>query len=45
MAKQEMSLTEKIRARLNENSGKEIVKVFAEGEESFLQVMLNPGFH
>jgi hypothetical protein len=32
MAKQEMSLTEKIRARLNENSGKELVKVFGEGE-------------
>ncbi len=37
MAKQEMSLTEKIRARLNENSGKELVKVFGEGE-SLLQV-------
>ena len=37
MAKQEMSLTEKIRARLNENSGKELVKVFGEGD-SLLQV-------
>lgn len=37
MAKQEMSLTDKIRARLNENSGKELVKVFGEGE-SLLQV-------
>lgn len=37
MAKQEMSLTEKIRARLNENSGKELVKVFGEGD-TLLQV-------
>jgi RecA/RadA recombinase len=37
MTKQEMSLTEKIRARLNENSGKELVKVFGEGD-SLLQV-------
>jgi len=36
MAK-EMSLTDKIRSRLNENSGKELVKVFGEGE-SLLQV-------
>ena len=37
MAKQEVSLIEKIRARLNENSGKELVKVFGEGD-SLLQV-------
>ena len=37
MAKQEMSLVDKIRNRLNENSGKEITKAFSE-EDDLLQV-------
>src|SRR5665213_514437 len=37
MAKQEMSLVDKIRNRLNENAGKEMIKVFGE-DESLLQV-------
>lgn len=37
MAKQEMSLLDKIRSRLNENSGKELTKVFGE-EDDLLQV-------
>jgi RecA/RadA recombinase len=37
MAKQEMSLVDKIRNRLNENSGKELTKVFG-AEDDLLQV-------
>lgn len=37
MAKQEMSLVDKIRNRLNENAGKELVKVFGEND-TLLQV-------
>lgn len=37
MAKQEMSLVDKVRSRLNENSGKELTKVFGE-EDDLLQV-------
>jgi recombination protein RecA len=37
MAKEEMSLVDKIRNRLNENAGKELVKTFGE-EDSLLQV-------
>jgi len=37
MAKEQVSLVDKIRNRLNENAGKELVKVFGE-EESLLQV-------
>ena len=37
MAKEEISLVDRIRNRLNENSGKELVKTFGEGD-SLLQV-------
>src|SRR5277367_1311933 len=37
MAKQEISLIDKVRNRLNENSGKELTKVFGE-EDDLLQV-------
>lgn len=37
MSKKEISLTDRIRSRLNENAGKELVKIFGEGE-SLLQV-------
>src|ERR1700676_3419488 len=37
MAKQEMSLLDKIRSRLNESSGKELTKVFGE-DDDLLQV-------